>query len=692
MQKEAAEKKLSHYSLGKILYDPYRAQIEITSKVKSKTKSKRISGYPKKILDILINSYPDTKTKEELAAQIWNNKDAVAKFNTHLHALRNLLEDSKLVDETSETKKEQWEIIDSVATGVVAIKPKVIPHYLSDNSQSSRSTLYSSITLATIAILFTTAFLFGFMRTPFIPQNQTPLSELKGEFKRAAVSPDGNIIVYNYKAPDSTSWSLIASNRLSGMINWLITEQRPYTLNTEPNFSPSGEQLVWVYTDYQSFCDIFVANFDPTTLSLAPKKSVFDCTPPRLARTPHFKTESSLLISVSDFQTPYSVVEVDLWTGKQKMVTQPKNKTYGDYSLFYNPQNNKMAYIRQAQEGNSQLRLYDFDDQSDSLIKEFPYFLYSAAWLNSDHLVVQSEVLSTTGAKLSTPIVLNSNESLHYPFTIGDNKVGFVKGRLVDRDITINNLANDTLIDRLSTKYNDYLAVTAKDSNVFAYFSLKDKKHQLFYATDHSKEPIVELDINASVFDFVISPDGKTIAYQIGNLLTVIDKTGKLLHTEHIDINGFTFSADSQQLLMGKSYPTEESTIISLSLDEKYQSKDIAKGFMPKVTGSVLYYLRKNSSDNQVWLYQHTGKGANALMPAPFPTARITSNSFDVINNHLYYIEQSFVVKMNLETRKIDKVAAVGSRSFSINNKENILVSTKRSPIQNELISIELPK
>ncbi|MCW9016224.1 MAG: winged helix-turn-helix domain-containing protein, partial [Kangiellaceae bacterium] len=240
MQKERPGKKISHYSFEGKVYCPGRSQLEINKS------PKRISGYPKKILDTLISRYPDSISKEEIISQVWKNNDGnIETFNTHLNTLRNLLEDKKSTDKGSGVKQTHWEIIDSVSIGYLAIKPKVTTHYFEDEKRRSRLSIYSSVAGIALLAIITLTFLLGFAPAHYQPSNQILLSELKGEFERATLSSDERIIIYTFKEPNTKSWSLIANDRQTGRLNWLVTEAKPNTHHTEPNLSPSGEQLTW---------------------------------------------------------------------------------------------------------------------------------------------------------------------------------------------------------------------------------------------------------------------------------------------------------------------------------------------------------------------------------------------------------------------------------------------------------------
>lgn len=689
MQKEIARDKINYYSIGRqIKYYPSRSQIEI------KTQSKRLSGFPKKILDCILKNYPEETSKKDIIATVWRTGEgSIQALNTHLSVLRNLLEDERTKDKSSNENQTQWKIIDKASTGCLAIKPDVTAHHFQKLVPTPHKTVVSVIGTA-VLLLFISLFSFRFIPASPITTSQTLISVLKGEFERAASSPEGNIFVYTYKSPGSSSWNLIASDRKTGKINWLITEDKPNTYNTAPNFSPSGEQLTWLHTDYQTFCHIYVANFDKSKLAIGNKKSVFQCKVPQLARSPNFKTETSLLFSLSDFQTPYRIIELDLWTGKQTLITQPKRSSYGDYSLFYLSDNNAMAYFRQIPNTGIELRLYNFDERHDLLLKEYPYWLTTIAWLNKNELVAQSdrgyEVVSISETNSVSLIGLPTNEPLHHPFTVGQNSIGFVKGSLVDRDIIITNMNNGSVNTRLSTKWNDYLAVIAGNQHAIVYLSLENQKHQLYYATENSRNPIVELDLNATILDLAISPDGQTIAYQNGSKLVVVNNKGTILYTETAEISGFTFSEDSNYLFVARFDNDNETSVIKLSIQEKFQENFIAHGLMPKTDQDKLYFMRKQNEEDKTWLYQYSNNKAKKIMPTPFSTMRFSSNSFDIINNYLYYIEKGYLVKLDLISRKKTQVTQIESRTFSINHTEDVLVSTKKSPVQNNLILLEL--
>ena len=195
------------------------------------------------------------------------------------------------------------------------------------------------------------------------------------------------------------------------------------------------------------------------------------------------------------------------------------------------------------------------------------------------------------------------------------------------------------------------------------------------------------------VFDLAVSPNGKTIAYRLENTLIIEDLQGNTLYSKSMGISGFTFSSDNQQLLVSKYSPNDEPTIISLALNNHFQSTTVAKGFLPKMTNDKLYYMRQNPLDKKVWLYEHSENEPKPIMVAPFSTDRIYSYAFDIVNDNLYYLEDDKLIKTNLATQEKTVITPVeNARGVSINNAEDLFLTTKKMPVQNSIISIELVK
>ncbi|TQV87127.1 PD40 domain-containing protein [Aliikangiella coralliicola] len=683
---------ISHHIFAGLTYYPNKALLKIDDE------TRRVSGIPKSLLDGVLKYYPELVSMERLAEELWPDepeKRTSTNFYTQLRLVRKLLGDDKQ-EVDRETGEKRPRIIDFISTGFIGVTCKVETHY-HESSLPYRTRSLSGWTKAGISAsllaIATISFSFAFKDTVYYAQNKSQLSQLNGEFQRAATSPNGLITVYNFKYESSTSWHLIATNKQTSATSWLVTEQKPDTHNTEPNFSPSGKQLVWVRTDYKTHCEILVAEFEPDTLTFARTRKVLNCDPPMNARTPQFKNENEILVAVSDFQSPFRIIKLNLWTGEKTTITKPANENNNDYSLFYNSDNQQMAYLREADGTGAELRIYDFTHQTDSLLKKYPSALYSVAWINN-RIVAQSEkgyeAISTTAS--ITPIQFNEVESLHFPFSDGPKAVGFVKGTLFNRDIVIYHLKTPSEFSQLSTKHADYVVVGAKNNDTLIFFSLKDGKNLVSYQKGKSTKVIADLQKNGAD-DLAVSPNGKTIAYKLENTLIVQDLEGKTLYSEITGISGFTFSSDSQQLLISKSSPNEEPTIVSLSLNNQFQPTTITKGFLPKTTNNKLYYMRKNPADEKVWLYEHSDDEPKPIMVAPFSTDRIYSYAFDIVNNNLYYFENDALVKTDLTTQEKTIVTPVeNARGVSINNAEDLFLTTKKMPVQNSLISVELVK
>ena len=391
------------------------------------------------------------------------------------------------------------------------------------------------------------------------------------------------------------------------------------------------------------------------------------------------------------------MIKLDLRVKEQTEITQPTGTAYGDYSVFYHSKSKRAAYIRQSTTTGSELRIYDLNQQSHRHIKTYAHPLVAVTWLNARQIVAQTdsgyEVINLSESSIdSIPIVFNEVEQLQFSFFIDERTIGFVRGPITDYEITLHDLNTKTTDHLLTTLHDEYKIVVTKETKD-QYFARKKKhKHQLFYRTGNKAVPITDLPKNDRILDMAASPDGKLVAYTLGNTLFVKNRRGKTVYQRALTTLGFTFSPDSKQLLVGQRFG-KASSIISLSTQQNFKTSKITAGFLPKITrDSTLYFLRQlNSNDiNEVWLFRQTDTGEEKIMKAPFSTAQPHSNYFDVIDHYLFYIEKENLIRYNLKSGDKVVIKKVKGNHFSMNYEQNFMATVHPVTPRNNLIEFKL--
>lgn len=665
-------------------------------KLVSKNSVVKLTPIPAQLLNYLIINQGKSVSKKELIDYVWPDHvdvdDGVHKaINNFAQAIRKLRTD--LGD-----KEKPWRFIDNPAQNIFSLKPKAKIH-----KKFSFKTTNSLIRNFLLIALTGTAVTAAALRTSnsiYVAFEQNALTEVKGQTKRATVSSEKSTLVFMHKPVNSTSWNLRARNLLTGESRVIVSGQNQNMYHAEPAFSPSGNQLAWIKTNYKDTCKLMTANFDAPLLKLNGVKELTDCSIPWFARTPQWKNESELLFSISQgLNKPNGIKLINTLTLEEKIITAPTESEQGDFGLSVSPDLNLMAYLRQSTHAGtgSELRIYDFSRNKDTLLKITKNPIYAVAWADNENILSNGssgfELINLEGKV--TSVSFGSGEQLSFPFRVADYEIGFVKGALRDDDIVIIDLESKEKDYSLSTTAHDYRVVLAKESEKLAHLSLKDGKRKLILKDKFSSKIIHSYHKNAAILDLAISPNGDKIAVVEDSQLTVFDEFGQIIYRKNMTVLGLSFTYDNQIVCGQKE--SKQVFIKSINLING-EVKILTTGFLPKaLPNGDIYYFNIHNKTSEPTLYKISNdREVSKHIEAPFPVMTLNSSGYDIINNALYYVTSKDnsleLVKRQLHTDETETISPITNRNFSIDSKLKVAVTTDKGKVQNNLSRFILVK
>lgn len=682
--------KIQQINFGKCCYYPASGKISL------KRKTSHISKLPARILIFLCHNQNIVLTLADIKKHIWPEKyHEMADINvhTHLSALRKALGD---------TYQPHRYIVHN-KNGSYELKPKAEIIYVKTQQEKNNSAK-KVVTLSLLAIV--TVVTFGLWRTSSMLEPRYTISDtkklttFKGTVRSATVSPDKKLIVFPHKKKGALNWGLMAKQRGSERHNTLILDEIPLMHNREPSFSPDGKKLTWVRTNYRDQCSVMLADFIMAELKIENKKSILDCSQTHYARFPQWKDENTLLASLPQGNNHVNAIfEIDLTTLKTKKITDPAGPQYGELSVFYNKNNNKIAHLRLSNIPGfwSELMIYDFNTGQDRLLKAYTYPLFSVAWIDDERLLAKADKgfeVVTLDAQTTTVESVKMGEGV-MPFSLGNGNFGIVHGDLVARDIVVMDLKNNTRSEDLSSDRHDFRPVIAKISGDFAFASKRSGHRQIYVTVDGVPKPITHFTSYPSIEAMAISPDGKLVAFVFNSQLHIIDRDGHYHYKEDVTVSGISFTLDGKGFLYGaESHGGWSIKYLSLSGPEKGKTREVTHGFMPKSADDGFIYFLRNASGIDT-LYRKSLRSIGSVQElGPVLFKPVNSNSFDVINNQLYYVVQNdqdkLLVSQDLTTGEVSPVSLVSDSRFSLNQDATILVVSKKDEAQNNLVEFEL--
>ena len=679
------------------IYYPLSRQIERNGETKS------LNIKQAAILSYLIENQDKECSKQSIINHVWNNPktEKEPSFHQYLTQLRQALGD----------KGKPHKIIVKPAMGVYALEPEAAIQYeptlqeiKEKEIQQKKSKLLKLsngiiAAISGILIISTTWILQAQDEAAYKAVNYQAVTMRNGQIKRSAATPDASIIAFSYNSTGSPDWSLTAHRVGTEEYRTLVRDSYPVR-NAEPSFSPSGNKIAWVKTNHSDFCKVMVADFNAAEMSISNEKSVVDCSVAYFARTPQWKNDNMLLVAMSlSKYKPKAVVQVDLLAGTIIPLTL-LTVGNGAYGLAFNQELNILAYIAQldSDKNDVELRIYDFNDKTDVSIRNYPYFPHSIAWIAGNKILSGGddgfEVVSLSGA--ASPIHSESIDLEHYPFSMGQNKVGVVQGDIISRNISIIDLVNQQVDNSLSSTRIDYRAAIAKQSKEIVFVSTRKGKRQIFIDRDNQLSQFSQFDGDKSITDIAISSKAGFVAVNgFNNELIILGNSGELIYRKRYpSITGMSFSPDEQKLVFGVLTAAEH-TIYQISLDSFVEEKLIS-GFMPKFSANgELYFFRLNKGATRPVLHKMNLMGEIEEFFEPKLYLE-NSNSFEVINDELYYVvshgTDKTLVKQSLLDKQVTPVTRITSREFSLAQDLSKVVTTEEGVVQNNLASFDVVK
>jgi len=643
---------------------------------------------PSKILNLLISRTGQYVSRQEITETAWPTSRIVTEENFYqtIKRLRQFLGDTA----------EPRQFIINSRTNHYMLKPSVT---ISGGSKSISIGQNSLIVIASAMLIW-----LGFNQSQHEIKYQrvedTVITAIKGQIKKAVISPDHSIVVFLHKAPSSKGWNLKAKKLNSEEYVDLVIG-KPGIYNTEPGFSPSGKRLAWVMTDYRSICKLMIADFNPLDLSLSNEESVLDCAQSYYARSPQWKTENSLFVALPQgLSQPNAIFEIDLTTKRQVKVTSPIGVGRGDYALFFNSNNSKIAHLRQlnAYDVKAVLMIYDTKLKTDVVIKKYSSPQYSVAWFDETRVLVRGdkgfEVVSLDGRSV---LIDGERVEDNYIFSMGKSRFGIVRGPLSSANINTIDLVNHAQSTaKFSSASHDYRAVIGKELNEIAFSSKRNGYRQIFITVNQVPVQVTHFTTPVLLSDLAISPYGRYVTFESGGYLHVVDNSDTLIYKAKVAVSGISFSPDGNSLLFGSEILTDErltsSVIKQLNLSDLSESI-LTDGFMPKAVEGGVYFFRLNNETNQSVLHKINNQGeVIELFESPFHI--VDSTSFDVIGDQLLYVQrnkdQNILVSQNIMTGEMTEIIPLQTTKFSINKKMTMLVTNPKGEVQNNLAAFRL--
>ncbi|WDE02553.1 winged helix-turn-helix domain-containing protein [Thalassomonas actiniarum] len=329
-------------------------------------------------------------SREDLKTHIWNNTSTTAHtISQHIYLLRQALNsldpDSQYILTVTGKQASGYRMLAQLTLAGQGEKPaKKRPglssragKFIGQSSLFTRNILISGILLLTCSLVFIYSIYPITWTHSLLPQQVT---FIEGRERNAAVSPDGSLIAYSHKDPNSPFWT-IRLQQLEGEQQVVSLTPNPaiamstadkavaklghHVYEDFPVFTPDGKGVSFLrfHRGNKAFYHIEI---NPDKLTFGPETKLLDIDEfDDMARIAWIDQDNFVYSShMGEDTTPYKLYKYNTRTRKTIQLTSPPLYGRGDYLFDVSPDGKNIAIIRKKVGGYF---LYFYDLTLDKL-------------------------------------------------------------------------------------------------------------------------------------------------------------------------------------------------------------------------------------------------------------------------------------------------------------------------------------
>jgi len=551
--------------------------------------------------------------------------------------------------------------------------------------------------------LFLIILVISFLFYRYVPTNEVnnltiikelhPLTTLKGWEHYPDVSQDGKYLLFSHKYGEQ-AWNIF--------LKPLNRESYHPIIETEnkdmfPVLSPAQSKLIY-FSKGRNRCGLYIRDIKLETSQVSEERELKKCPMPNSRIKAEWIDEKEVFISINeDLKSPASIYQFNIVNNRQKLISKPDSKGFGDYALSFSSKNNKLAYIRNIGWSSSEIWVYDLIENYHQKIKTTPLLLTEIDWLNSEWLIYQSgnkEISKINHNGTEEQIVAKFLTKVYFPFVIDDKSIGVVQGEYTVSDVSSFDMESKELKTLISSSSNDYFAFG--NSGYFVFVSDRTGDPQVWLRDSlGNNTQLTNFQKSFEISELSADFNNNLIIFNKSGHINIIDKKGTLIFDSENYSNNVhnnpVLDLENDRFLYSVQLEGEWN-IESRKISSPGEKIGLFKGVSarPCIKQNCIYYLK----DNDTKLYKYIPQ-SNTSQPVAEIGKLLKINEWDVFDrHHILYLQKdkakNKIIKLNLSDSSKQLIFESNAKMFSLDKTTHTLYSNIVSKGNTDIMRFDL--
>lgn len=233
-----------------------------------------------------------------------------------------------------------------------------------------------------------------------------PISSMIGLEYNAAVSPDGQYMVYNHLLPDYETAELVLQNLQNFETRVLLSGK---DLLSGPTWSPDGQKIAYQHIRDEEQCEIRIITFDATKTTQISDELLTTCGAKSLGGRLSWSPDGAYLVypQIPDGLQHSVLMLYPFAGGKQEQLTTPPQTSQGDFAVRFSKKGDQLAFIRDDGGSAGQIWLMDLASRSSRMLLQ----LSGSYPMNIDWYDNDSKIIYPTSSATLSVVDVNTGQT-----------------------------------------------------------------------------------------------------------------------------------------------------------------------------------------------------------------------------------------------------------------------------------------